>query len=129
MRREYTTTREVSEVIKDITEQEMLELCVKGLRLQGFRKCLNDKNECCYFNPKTGRRCAWGWIDASLTEDNKGDIVSLYNRGVGTAASLTCPKKLLLARQLQFAHDCSESPADMESKLRKIADLHNLKYL
>ena len=104
--------------------QEMFDRAWKGLSGQQWRKSFSG-GACVYYDPTTGRRCAWGHVDLSLDQHLTGGVTTLHRDGVGIAAnldSLTMP----FAKELQMAHDKSMGPSEMEWAMRRIAAKHNL---
>jgi hypothetical protein len=85
-----------------MTQQEMFDLSVRGLASQGWQASY-VVNYGCTYHGEGGRRCAWGWIDLSLTDD-EGGVATLKNRGIGIAATLN-DDELEFASLLQLAHD------------------------
>lgn len=115
-----------------ITKQEMFTRSVTGLRSQGFNRCLSPATlagpgEPVYNNGQ-GQRCAWGWVDESISPDPKNNgyyVAGLMGDGVGLAAHLDLTT-LNLARQLQWCHDDSPTPATMERRLRQVGEREGL---
>ncbi len=109
-----------------ITRQEMFDRAVRGLRSQGFERAAvsSGMGTRCVYQTKSGHRCAWGWVDRSLTNES-GRVDTLHIRKVGLAATLE-EWDVSWALSLQEAHDVSKSPADMERTLRNFAITYEL---
>ena len=89
-----------------MTKQEMFDKAVRGLAKQCWKRAARVTdigNSICVYQDKDGNRCAWGWIDLSLTDD-EGGVATLKNRGIGIAATLN-DDELEFASLLQLAHD------------------------
>ena len=107
-----------------ITRQEMLDRAVRGLASQGWERCINDRGGCAYAN-SIGQRCAWGWVDPSLSKDNVGDVVTLRNMKIGVAGTLA-KSDLDFARSLQSIHDSSVTRTGMHEEYVAFARKHGL---
>lgn len=128
--------------VKIPSRQVMFNKAVRGLRSQGFRKCVllpedpdpTDPNPNiwmqdlqCLYDDGDGSHCAWGWIDKSLTKDEFSDLSGLRSKSIGLACLLDT-EDYLWARQLQSIHDFAASPEGMEEDLRDFAKKHHLKF-
>lgn len=95
----------------------------RGLKYQGFQKCVED-DTCCTrpsnYNPKKPRACALGWLIPDRFVEPGDSCTAVQHSPVapvlGVEGYLTD-----FARDLQEAHDDSESPADMQTRLRDVA--------
>ena len=106
-----------------LTKQEMFNRAVRGLRSQGFTRCMVAGMGCSYGDGE-GHHCAWGWVDTSLANEI-GSVYALRDRGIGVAAQLSTDD-VEFAAALQTAHDCGLTPVRMEGSLRALAERHNL---
>lgn len=117
-----------------ITKQEMFNRAVRGLRSQGFERCMSnpgpDLDPEPVYNDGNGRHCAWGWVDRSIGPEAKNNaffVEDLALEGVGIAKSLTTDL-LAFGRNLQWCHDDSPTPAVMERRLRRLGEREGLKW-
>lgn len=101
------------------SRQEMFDRAFRGLRAQGFERCATPEG-CLYQDPSTGRRCAWGHVDTSLTEADRGPVGHLREEKIGLAARIPW-NDLDFATALQRAHDNALGPGTMETMLRGVA--------
>jgi hypothetical protein len=103
-----------------ITNQEMFDRAVRGLRSQGFERCLSADGEPVY-NDGCGKRCAWGWVDDSIppNKHNSFFVEGLAADQVGLACTLDIDQ-LAFARSLQWCHDDSSNPTTMQRRLRQL---------
>ncbi len=116
-----------------ITKQEMFALAWRGLASQGWRKAWDVCfNEYVYYDVRTGRRCAWGWVDPEGTQSHpaaRGDVLSLAALGVGLSAGLGAVE-LAFATDLQRAHDgagrIGDVDADLRERLEALGHAHGL---
>lgn len=112
-----------------ITRQEMFNRAVVGLRSQGWVQSNIDgpfsgsAQSCAYV--KGDLRCAWGWVDRSLTAANNGTVGSLAYAKIGVAAELI-DDHLTFAGDLQQLHDLATSTANMEARFRSFGAYHQL---
>jgi hypothetical protein len=108
-----------------ITKQEMFTRAITGLKSQDFERCANEYGEPLYADGK-GRHCAFGWIDTEITSDQStwyiDDLAGDYK---GLASRMTM-EQLEFARQLQWCHDESTTPASMERRLRRLGEREDL---
>jgi hypothetical protein len=86
------------------SRQEMFDRAVHGLASQGWVPCTNGSGNCLYFDPPSGRRCAWGWVDTGLDGTIDTTVRDLSRHGVGVAAVLV-EEDLEFAVALQGIHD------------------------
>ena len=100
-----------------ISRQEMFNRAFIGLASQGFTRCMSGGD--CVYLADDGRRCAWGWVDASLGAGDNGDVGNLRDQGIGIAAKLD-DDDLLFAMELQATHDESTNTA-LQEDLRLFA--------
>lgn len=107
-----------------LSRQEMFDRAWRGLKSQGFQKCMKANQASCAY--RTGEtRCAWGWVDTDLTDENRS-VADLHNDGIGLAAKLQ-DIDLKFAQGLQVVHDNSSTIFDsMERNLIGFADRYNL---
>lgn len=111
------------------THQEMFNRAWNGLKSQGWRQARRIHGACVY-QTEDGRRCAWGWVDTSLT-DQGGGVYSLRSSRIGIAARLSSDD-LEFASALQAAHDGSGSggavynPSELEQRFREFAHFYKL---
>ena len=112
-----------------MTRQEMFDKAVRGLRSQGFERCVAaDDNmpegvtERCVYADGNGRHCAWGWIDTEIAPGMRGSIYGFQLDSIGVAAGLDADD-LDWAERLQGVHDNAGSPTNMEQALREFAAL------
>ena len=94
-----------------MTRQEMFDKAVIGLRSQGWERCSIFEGaagvERCVYQKRVGdsvQRCAWGWVDQSLTGLISGTVGNLRERGIGLAADLSYAEANW-ADNMQAAHD------------------------
>ncbi len=109
-------------------KQEMFDLAVRGLRSQGFNRCLVNGDP--VYADGTGRCCAWGWVDpqtAASPEYSKYYVNGLMADGVGVAAGLDLGA-ISFARQLQWCHDDSPTPSTMERRLKQLGERESLQW-
>jgi hypothetical protein len=111
-----------------LTRQEMFSRAYLGLKSQGFTQCArpNDAGlmQCVY--EKDGKRCAWGWVDLSLTENDIGTVVGLRGNGRGLAAELS-GDDAEFAMELQKVHDSFDRDGlPMALRLRDFATKYGL---
>lgn len=105
-----------------LTRQEMFDRAYRGLASQGWRRAY-EVNSCEYVTDD-GRRCAWGWVDPSLTDEDSGDVQGLFDKERGVAAYLSLDD-LRFAMALQDAHDSSTDDT-LERDLRAFAGRQGL---
>lgn len=110
-----------------MNRQEILNRAVHGLRGQGWEQCNNVRGSCVFYDPETGRRCAWGHVDPEGTQDHVFGIASLLHKKIGVVALLN-PDDVVFAIRIQGAHDLSEGPQDMERRCRELAAEHGLTF-
>ncbi len=108
-----------------MTRQEMFDRAVRELRSQGYRIAQFDEG--CVYLTGDGLRCAWGHVDPDLTGADDGSVYSLRQANRGIAATLDADG-VVFALQLQDCHDCSDSPSNMESRLRSLGDKFQLEW-
>lgn len=106
-----------------LTRQEMFDRAVRGLASQGWKAC-ESGSHCAYTNDQ-GHHCAWGWVDTSLAEKQRGSVVDLRKTKVGLAAGLS-DKDLKFAQELQVAHDTAIGEVDMREKFATLSRRHGL---
>ena len=106
-----------------LTKQEMFDRAVRGLRSQGYKA--STKGGICRYSNDDGCRCAWGWVDPSLTSAQLGTIHTLRKDKIGVAADLDS-EGAMFAYQLQGAHDLADGPLDMENRLRAFGEKYLL---
>lgn len=104
--------------------QEIFNDAYTGLKSQGFRQCLNEHGDCVYAS-LSGKRCAWGWADTTLTHLHTGSVGTLRSNKTGLAAIIDF-STLEFAKQLQDAHDWGNTPSKMEDNLNGLAKTHML---
>lgn len=117
-----------------MTNQEMFDKAVRGLRSQGFTQCTllneNGMNRCMYAD-NNGKHCAWGWVDEATwhPDVNKPAVIfsDLRRLGVGLAARLP-EAQHSFARDLQSAHDGNNKSHGMEAALRELAVRYHLTF-
>lgn len=110
-----------------MTKQKMFNKAVRGLRSQEFKQCLNAHGEPMY-NDGNGMHCSWGWVDRSLKpSDSTYYVEGLAADRVGVAPSLDI-EQMEFARQLQWCHDDSPTPAAMERRLRRLGEREGLSW-
>lgn len=89
-----------------LSRQEMLDRAVKGLRSQGWERCIAPSGACHYF--LNDKRCAWGWVDPEGTYRGGnvpvGDLYTIRREGIGLAADLPAAD-VDFAYELQRCHD------------------------
>lgn len=108
-----------------MTNQEIFDKAVRGLRGQDFETCAKD-GICVLFDPDTGMRCAWGHVDPENTKGHSnGTVEELVKARVGVAATLTTDQ-VEFGTALQIAHDRSDTPHEMVGRLRALATQFNL---
>ena len=114
--------------MRRLNKQEMFSRAVTGLRSQGFRQCLDDHPESPepVYAHTDGRRCAWGWVDRSLTP-NHDSTFFVDELHAGIAPRMTMDE-LEFARELQWCHDDSRTPAAMERRLRRLGEREKLRW-
>lgn len=110
-----------------MNRQDMLTRAVRGLRGQNWLQCNNAQGGCAFYDPTTGRRCAWGHVDPEGTQDHKYGIASLIHMKIGVVALLN-PDDVVFAIRIQGAHDYSEGPQDMERGCRELAAEYGLTF-
>lgn len=106
------------------TKQEMFNAAYLGLEAQGFIRAYGERRDGlggCLYLDNHGRRCAWGHVDKSLTNE----IGGVETIKIGIAKRLN-EEDLEFAKHLQWVHDTSYSPNSMVSKLRDLANTWNL---
>lgn len=106
-------------------KQEMFEKAVVGLRSQGFERC-QVNGESVYGHE--GRHCAWGWVDPIVSSKPhycRYFVNGLMADGIGVAAGLDLVG-ITFARQLQWCHDDSMTPATMERRLKQLGEREGL---
>lgn len=103
-----------------MTNQEMFNRVWNGLKAQGFERAWNSGT--IVLIDLLGRKCAAGHLltDAELVESNQ----SLVPAFAYIAARY--PESGGLKNALVDCHDCSSCPADMEERLRLVAEKHDL---
>jgi hypothetical protein len=101
-----------------LTKQEMFDRAYRGLASQGWRAALSG-SACAYVGME-GMRCAWGWVDLSLTEIHRGTVEDLRNAKIGLAANLDFDD-LAFASDLQRCHDESKDGDGMRSDFNAMA--------
>lgn len=113
-----------------MTNQEMLDKAVRGLRSQSWQRCV-DQSEGCVYDDGNGRHCAWGWVDPASWKYNVKDdgdgvqVQELREMGVGVAACITA-EQLEFAKELQSRHDNSSTPERMMDAFRQLAHAYGL---
>jgi hypothetical protein len=121
-----------------LTNQEMLDRAVRGLRSQKFERSMTS-GKCSYMGPD-GRHCAWGWVDPSTwslpeytSATRDGEVTSsstmfdLRRAKHGLAARLS-DNQYNFAVQLQDAHDGGTNPRAMVDRLRDLSEKFGLTY-
>jgi len=108
------------------SRQEMFDRAWSGLKGQGFMRAVNSGvfGGSCTYLALDGKRCAWGHVDTSLT-DELGGVTGLHERGIGLAKFLD-NGDLLFATALQVSHDSGNTPKKMELSLRDVAERYGL---
>jgi hypothetical protein len=120
----------------NMTKQEMFDRAWKGLKSQGFKRCMKpESGRACVYADGKGNHCAWGWVDPEGTVDKNGvpfngGIAEIRHRSGTLAAEMfgdedmNNPSALYaFAEQLQRCHDLSKNEKDMESTPRVFAML------
>lgn len=103
-----------------MTKQEMFDLAVRGLRSQDWTRAYSVIKGRCVYETENGERCAFGWIDRSLTAFDQGNVYRLNDLNIGLAANMGLDE-LSFAYFLQRAHDDNPKNEDMELAFQKIA--------
>lgn len=107
-----------------MTRQEMFEKAMRGLASQGWERAVRSRWQpaACVYQTADGKRCAWGWVDMSLTAESTGDV---HNCG-GLADSLDEWTRAW-ARRLQATHDSyREDPRPLRDRFIDFAGENNL---
>lgn len=108
-----------------MTNQQMFDKAVRGLRAQGFQRSMQG-TRCCYHS-SDGKKCAWGHVDPEGTPQLLDGIHALYKDKVGVAGQLM-RDQVDFAVDLQEAHDEGLSSVLMEENLRALATQYNLTF-
>lgn len=97
-----------------MTKQEMFDAAVRGLSSQAWQTSYVEGYGCAYLGDN-GRRCAWGWVDPSLT-DEEGGVARLRAMRIGIAATLN-EDQLEFASLLQLCHDEQHMVPDAQQQM------------
>lgn len=112
--------------------QEWFDKAWNGLKSQNFERCMEyiydtsgalDDTRCSYSHEDM--RCAWGWVDQSLTGSEKGGVDKLRDMKIGIAANLN-DDQIHFAQRLQSAHDSARHSESMQNFLVEIAKDYKL---
>lgn len=106
--------------MRERTEQEIFDLAFNGLRAQGFRKSKGEKG--CLYRGPDGLKCAIGHC---IADSDYRKSFEARRDSAFEAAGVSGPL-FAFAVNLQFAHDLSINPSDMESRLREFANDYEL---
>lgn len=121
-----------------LTRQELFDKVWRGLKAQGFEQSTNAAL-CgyggCAYRGSDGRRCSAGHAidDEHYSPAFEGEGISRDENGsncVGAVGALVAsgvnPIDFVLISDLQYAHDETLSPAEMESAVREVASFYGL---
>ncbi len=100
-----------------MTTQEMFDRAWRGLASQGWKSCIDADGNCLYFDPSTGFRCAWGWVDPEGTQNKFNVTVDELDDGIAPTLS---DDEMEFATSLQLIHDTVDDD-DMEGSMRALA--------
>lgn len=106
-----------------MTKQEMFEASMRGLASQGWERATTEGGNVCVYQTADGKRCAWGWVDMSLTAENTGNV-----HGCGGLADSLDEWTRAWARRLQVAHDTDYlcDPRPLRDRFIAFAGSNNL---
>lgn len=100
--------------------QEMFDRAVRGLASQDWKQSRRNRKSCAYRDLKNpALRCAWGWVDLSLTDE----LGSVDEVGCGIALLLN-GDQMAFAMDLQDVHDCM--PVEMKLGMSQLCDKYLL---
>lgn len=101
--------------------QKMVDIVVRGLRSQGFRRSLNTWRGCA-MRGVAGAKCAVGWLipDDMYTAKMEQPYLARHLVGVEALAGFLL--------DLQRAHDGSFGPSDMEASLKVVVAMNGLQW-
>lgn len=116
------------------SRQEMFNRAWNGLKSQKWELSKQDTSDpdydtsmptCLYKHPTKEQRCAWGWVDTSLSTKVSGTVRTLHRTGVGIAGTLSV-EDVEWAQELQRTHDAASSSAAMVANLALFAQKYSL---
>lgn len=102
--------------------QELFSKAVIGLKTQGFTRCANSAGEPLYADDE-GRHCPAGWIDTAIPARTS----TWFADDPEFAATSKVLSRLTLdelefVRQMQWCHDESTAPVQMERRIRRLGE-------
>ena len=108
--------------IADLTRQEIFNIVYSGLKSQDFQRS-HLKEDGCLYNGPNNTHCAMGWLLHHLSIDTGNIEGKCVSKTLWSMLDLDYPGKELntFLSTLQSAHDDSDNPKDMESRLGRLA--------
>lgn len=102
-----------------MTNQEMFDKAVRGLRSQDFERSMKHGSERhCVYDDGAGKHCAWGWVDE---ESWCYSTTGIHGIETALVKQLSMEGRLNFAAELQACHDRARTPEQMETNLRNFA--------
>lgn len=108
-----------------MTNQEMFDKAVKGLRSQNYNRCVSEDGGCQYTSDDGKMHCAWGWVDTDLPAEESDYLSGLIHHNKGVAGTLN-EDQVGFATRLQQSHDSASGPEDMIFRLKQLAEVYSL---
>lgn len=106
-----------------LTEQEAFNKAFVGLYKQGFERSKDDV--ACRFRDPFGRKCAIGQLLTDEQYSVIGENNSIY-APLDFFPEVFGGLSEFFVGDLQYAHDSSDNPQEMEEKLRRVARQYDL---
>ena len=116
--------------MRSMTNQEMFDAAWNGLKAQDWQRSVREFKDVngtvftteCRYNGPNGLHCAFGYC---LTPTER-ELVQEGDSARGVAKALDLDLDGTFANRLQKCHDQSQSPEDMQYRLRNLAKDYNL---
>lgn len=104
-----------------MTEQEVLDIVVRGLASQEWERSIAYGGHCAY-RGAYGRKCAAGW----LMNDDEVEENTVISRLKGVCKRLGVDPEFL--QSLQDLHDGGPGGSEMLDRFRRFAEVSNLRW-
>lgn len=115
-----------------MTNQELFNKACEIFRDKDFKKCINERGNCVYYNPVDGNRCIIGkllTLETAKGIANRGGITTLFLEDPESLNGELKDNKLGLLSRLQSIHDQYYTREFLERDLKRVAEIYKLNYV